>query len=152
MNIDDAVALIKHFEGFVPEPYLCPGDVWTIGYGRTEGVTQHTPPVDEPTAALWLEDHVRRIIPAMDKLIHVPLVNDQWDALISWTYNFGTGNLLASTMLRKLNRGQYDEIPREMKRWKFAGGVILPGLVRRRAAEAALFEWGTQQMAWEEAA
>jgi len=63
-----------------------------------------------------------------------------FDALVSWTYNLGPTNLNASTMLKVLNSGNYDGVPEQIKRWNKAGGKVLEGLIRRREAEALLFE------------
>ena len=63
-----------------------------------------------------------------------------FDAIVSWTYNLGPTNLLSSTMLKVLNAGEYDEVPAQMKRWNKASGKVLEGLIRRREAEALLFE------------
>ena len=72
--------------------------------------------------------------------VHVPLNQQQFDALCSWVYNLGPANLKRSTLLRKLNNGEYEETPNQIKRWNKAGGKVLEGLVRRREAEALLFE------------
>ena len=64
---------------------------------------------------------------------------NQFDALVSWVYNFGNGNLTSSTMLKVLNSGDYDGVPAQIKRWNKAGGKVLEGLTRRRQAEADLF-------------
>ncbi len=76
--------------------------------------------------------------------VTAPINQDQFDALVSWVYNLGGGNLNASTMLKVLNAGQYEEVPAQMMRWNKAGGKVLEGLTRRRQAEANLFmgkEW-----------
>jgi len=73
------------------------------------------------------------------------LHQNQFDALVSWTYNLGPSNLNKSTMLKVLNRGHYEEVPAQMRRWNKAGGKVLKGLTRRRNAESLLFEgkeWG----------
>jgi lysozyme len=74
----------------------------------------------------------------------VPLEQNEFDALVAWTYNLGSTNLNNSTMLKVLNAGDKEDVPAQMKRWNKAGGKVLEGLVRRREAEAALFagkEW-----------
>ena len=75
----------------------------------------------------------------VEKYVTVSLTQNQFDALVSWTFNLGPGNLKESTMLKKLNQGLYEEVPDEMRRWNKAGGEVLEGLVRRRDAEAELF-------------
>jgi len=72
--------------------------------------------------------------------VSVPLSQNHFDALVSWVYNLGNGNLTSSTMLKVLNAGEYEGVPAQIKRWNKAGGKVLDGLVRRREAEALLFE------------
>ena len=137
------IDLIKHFEGCELKAYKCPAGVWTIGYGHTKGVE----PGDE-----WSEDHANHMLEVeleeyegyVSKYVTAPLGQNQFDALVSWTYNLGGGNLSASTMLKVLNAGEYDEVPNQMLRWNKAGGKVLEGLTRRRQAEADMFcgkEW-----------
>ena len=132
------IDLIKHFEGCELKAYKCPAGVWTIGYGHTKGVQ----PGDE-----WSEDHADHMLQVeleeyegyVDKYVTAPLGQNQFDALVSWTYNLGGGNLSASTMLKVLNAGEYDEVPNQMLRWNKAGGKVLEGLTRRRQAEGDMF-------------
>jgi len=79
---------------------------------------------------------------AVKTAVTVPLTQPQFDALVSFTYNLGAGNLQQSTLLKKLNRGQYAAVPQELKKWVKANGATLPGLVKRRAAEGVLFSSG----------
>ena len=140
---NNGLQLIKHFEGLVLKAYKCPAGVWTIGYGHTKDVQ----PGDE-----WSESHADHMLEVemeeYEGYIHdsvtAPINQDQFDALVSWVYNLGGGNLNASTMLKVLNAGQYEEVPAQMMRWNKAGGKVLEGLTRRRQAEANLFmgkEW-----------
>ena len=81
----------------------------------------------------------------VEDAVEVPLHQNQFDALVSWTYNLGPSNLNRSTMLKVLNRGHYEEVPAQICRWNKAGGKVLEGLTRRRNAESLLFEgkeWG----------
>lgn len=135
----NAIDLIKRFEGFSPEPYLCPAKVWTIGYGSTHGITKNTPPVTEQQAEEMLLSDLREFEHDINDLVKVPLTQNQFDALVSFVYNVGSGAFRKSTLLRMLNQGKYDKVPYELARWNKAGGKILPGLTRRRAAEAALW-------------
>ena len=132
------IDLIKHFEGCELKAYKCPAGVWTIGYGHTKGVE----PGDE-----WSEDHANHMLEVeleeyegyVSKYVTAPLGQNQFDALVSWTYNLGGGNLSASTMLKVLNAGEYEEVPNQMLRWNKAGGKVLEGLTRRRQAEGDMF-------------
>lgn len=135
------VDLIKEFEGFRSEAYLCPADVWTIGYGHTKGVQ----PGDVVTAE-EAEDLLREDLAWAEKAVwaavEVPLTDDQFAALVSFTFNLGEGALRSSTLLRRLNAGEHEAVPSELMRWNKAGGKVLAGLTRRREAEGAL--WGSE--------
>ena len=135
----EGVDLIKHFEGCYLDAYLCPAGVWTVGYGHTKGVKEGDAIEQEAAEAFLIED-LESFEQAVTRLVEVPLTQQQFDALVSWTFNLGAGNLAESTLLRKLNNYQYAEVPEQMMRWVRAGGQVLDGLVRRRAAEAALFQ------------
>jgi len=87
-----------------------------------------------------LREDVKRFEGYVDRLVKVPLTQGQYDALVSFVYNLGPGALERSTLLDQLNRGDYDSAAEQFGRWVFAGGKTLAGLVRRRAAERALFE------------
>ena len=142
----EGVNLIKHFEGCRLEAYKCPAGVWTLGYGHTKGVKEGDAIEQEAAEAFLIED-LESFEQAVTRLVEVPLTQQQFDALVSWTFNLGAGNLAESTLLRKLNNYQYAEVPEQMMRWVRAGGQVLDGLVKRRAAEAALF----QNKDWREA-
>ena len=135
----DGVELIRHFEGCRFDAYLCPAGVWTIGYGHTAGVKEGDS-IDQEAAEAFLIEDLETFEQAVTRLVEVPLTQQQFDALVSWTFNLGAGNLAESTLLKKLNNYQYAEVPEQMMRWVRAGGKVLDGLVRRRAAEAALFQ------------
>lgn len=134
------VDLIKRFESFSATPYLCPAGVWTIGYGHTEGVTKDSPAITEPEACeLLLADLTSHYAPGVERLLKVPVSQRQFDALVSFAYNVGVGALAESTLLKKLNAGFGDAAGREFLRWTKSKGRVLGGLVKRRAAEQALF-------------
>jgi len=131
--------LIKSFEGLRLSAYKCPADVWTIGHGTTAGVKPGQTITKERAEELLRED-VERFEAQVLRLVKVPLSQGQFDALVSFTYNLGAGNLSNSTLLRLLNAGDYAGAADQFDRWNKAGGKVLAGLVRRRAAERALFE------------
>ena len=142
----ESVELIKHFEGCHLDAYLCPAGVWTIGYGHTAGVKEGDS-IDQEAAEAFLIEDLESFERSVTQLVEVPLTQQQFDALVSWTFNLGAGNLAESTLLRELNNYQYAKVPEQMMRWVRAGGKVLDGLVRRRAAEAAMF----QSKDWHEA-
>jgi lysozyme len=135
------IGLIKSSEGLRLKAYPDPGTgglPWTIGYGSTSGVTQKMV-ITEAQAEQMLAADLVRFERAVERLVRVPLNQGQFDALVSFTYNVGEGNFTKSTLLRKLNAGDTAGAAEQFKRWVNAGGKVLPGLVKRRAAERALF-------------
>lgn len=134
-----AVDLIKEFEGFRAEPYLCPAGKLTIGYGTTGMAVKPGMKVTPAEAERLLRNNLREAEFHITTLVKVPLTQNQFDALVSFAYNVGTGSFGTSTLLKELNAGNYDAIPAQLKRWNKAKGKELAGLTRRRAAEAALW-------------
>lgn len=133
------VSLIKEFEGLELEAYLCPAKVWTIGYGHTKTAKpgmKITPAGAEHLLRLdleWVESTI-------NKNVKVELTQNQYDALASFIYNIGGGAFKKSTLLRKLNAGDFEGASAEFPRWNKAGGKVLKGLTRRREAERKLFD------------
>ena len=141
----EGVSLLKKFEGCKLEAYLDAVDVPTIAYGRTKEV-QMGDTCTQQQAEDWLEEELVEYEGYVEKAVTVPLEQNQFDALVSWTYNLGPSNLNKSTALKLLNMSEYDGVPAQLKRWNKAGGKVLDGLVRRREAEALLFkgqDWST---------
>ena len=127
------------FEGCELQAYQDAVGVWTIGYGHTKNVKEGMT-VSKEQADNMLLNELDEYCEYVEKAVEVNLEQNQFDALVSWTYNLGPSNLNSSTMLKVLNSKDYDEVPHEMKRWNKAGGKVLQGLVRRREAEALLFQ------------
>jgi lysozyme len=139
MNISNTgIDLIKHFEGCETEAYLCPAGVPTIGYGHIKGV-QMGDSITEAQAHEMLVEELDEYESYINDLVTVSLNQNQFDAMVSWVYNLGGGNLKASTLLKVLNSGDYNGVPEQIMRWNKAGGKVLEGLTRRRQAEADLF-------------
>jgi len=135
----EGIDLIKHFEGCELESYRCSANVLTIGYGTTKNVVEGMKISQNQAEELLMKD-LEEFEEYVEDLIDVKLDQHQFDALVAWTYNLGPTNLKTSTLRKVLNKGAYDDVPEQMKRWNKAGGQVLKGLVRRRAAEALLFE------------
>ena len=132
MNISqEGISLIKKFEGCELEAYQCAAGVWTIGYGSTKDVKEGDTLTQKEADNLLLHE-MQEYEGYIKELIKVPLKQNQFDALVSWTFNLGAGNLNSSTMLKKLNNQEYDEVAPQMKRWNKANGKVLEGLIRRR--------------------
>lgn len=135
------IALIKRFEGFSPTIYRCAGGWPTIGFGHVVRECERerfVGGVSESEAEDLLRRDVGIAERAVLRLIRVPLTDGQFSALTSFTFNLGGGALQRSTLRRKVNREEHAAAPAEFRRWVFAGGRKLKGLVRRRNAEAAL--------------
>lgn len=152
----DAVQLIRAFEGChrigddgLVYPYHDPVGLPTIGYGHLlsrepwADLNQWKPIPQDEAVALLMAD-LTRFSRSVDRLVEVPLTDEQFGALVSFCFNLGAGALQASTLRRMLNRGDYLEAADQFLRWVFAGGIRLRGLVRRREAERDLFLAGTQ--------
>ena len=144
MNASDrGLDLIKSFEGCKLTAYPDPGTggaPWTIGWGTTRGVKPGMT-ITQEEADLLLAEDVSSFAQAVNRLVTVPLNQNQFDALVSFAYNVGSSNLGNSTLLRLLNEGNYEGAAGQFGRWVNGGsGETLPGLVRRRAAERALIE------------
>lgn len=135
----EGLSLIKKFEGCELEAYKCAAGVLTIGYGSTKDVKEGDTLTQEEADKLLLKD-VEVFETAVNDAVEVSMSQSQFDALVSWTFNLGSGSLNSSTMLKKLNNQEYDEVPSQIKRWNKAGGKVLQGLIRRREAEALLYE------------
>jgi len=141
--------IIKSFEGLhrlgddgIVRAYRCPAGKWTVGYGHTKGVRSGMKATPEECEQFLVED-VQWCEEAIRRHVEVPLSQRQFDALVSFVFNLGEGNFARSTLLKRLNKGHYDEVPEQLQRWNKArvDGVLKPlrGLTRRRSAEAALF-------------
>lgn len=137
--------LIKKFEGFSAAPYLCPAGVATIGYGNTRyddgtKVRMSDKPISKSEALEMLRNQVDKIYgSAVNRYVVTDTTQNQFDALCSFTYNLGAGNLRTSTLLRKHNEGKHKRAAGEFLKWTRAGGRVLKGLVRRRKAESELY-------------
>lgn len=142
---ENGLRLIKSFEGYHTrqsdggcKAYLCPANVWTCGWGCTEGVTANTR-WTEAEATERLAAEIAKFENAVDHAVTVPLNQNQFDALVSFAYNCGVGALQRSTLLKRLNAANFDAAAREFPKWNKGGGRVLQGLVNRRAREQALF-------------
>lgn len=139
-----AVELVKHFEGLKLEPYRDAVGLPTIGYGhllsRDRSVDLSSfPAITEAQAEELLQMDLQRMGKSVLRLVPVPLTDNQFGALISFTFNLGAGNLQISALRQKLLRQEYENAADEFPRWVYAGGKKLLGLVRRRDAERRVF-------------
>jgi len=142
-----AVDLAKRFEGFhrVPKsdpdrahPYVCPAGFWTIGYGHL--CVQTHPPISQAEGEAYL---TRDLVTALDATLRFcPVLATQPEgrlaAIVDFTFNLGAGRLQTSTLRRRINQRDWIAAGKELRRWVYGGGKVLPGLVTRRSAEVAL--------------
>ena len=130
---------IKRHEGFRATAYRCPAGVWTIGYGHT-ATARPGMIISELQGLKLLEEDLEKFERAVNELVKVKINQNQFDALVSFTYNVGVTAFRNSTLLKVLNQGNYEQVKHEFARWVNAGGRRLPGLVKRRKDEARLFD------------
>lgn len=153
----EAMDLIIQSEGYLRRlqdgtdrvvPYRCPANVPTIGYGTTfyetrRKVSMDDPPITRQRSRELLRFEIEEVCEtAMRRLIKRDLHPLAWGAIASFTFNCGTGALAKSTLLKRINAGQWRDVPREFRKWTRGGGRSLRGLEIRRAAEAAMFMRG----------
>ncbi len=135
--------LIKEFEGFRSEAYLCPANIWTIGYGNTfylDGEkVKRGDKISREKAEELLKVTVQIFSDHVNKLLKIPVTSNQFSALVSLTYNIGVDAFKNSTLLKVLNQGNYTEAGNQFLRWNKANGKILEGLNKRRRRERKLF-------------
>jgi len=140
LNISqEGLDLIKKFEGCELKAYQDSVGVWTIGYGHTKGVEEGQE-ITQDEAEDMLASELGEYEGYISDMVECDLEQCQFDALVAWVYNLGPTNLRSSTMLKRLNKKDFDDVPNQIKRWDKAGGKVLAGLVRRREAESLLFE------------
>ena len=137
-----AINLIKEFESLRLDAYLCPAGVWTIGWGHTDGVREGLR-ITAELAEEFLRRDVEEVDQGLAKLIHAPLTQGQHDALVSLCFNLRGGAqrlpAIAPRLVAKIHQGDFAGAANELLDIDRANGQVLPGLVRRRAAERALF-------------
>lgn len=137
--------LIKQFEGLKLTPYLCPANIATVGYGNTyypngTKVKVTDPAITKEKAEELLKHLVVSYEKAVDSFCRDDISQNQFDALVSFAYNVGVGNLQKSTLIKKVNKNPKDvTIRNEFMKWNKAAGRVLAGLTRRRQAEANLY-------------
>jgi lysozyme len=139
------IPMCKRFEGFSSKPYLCPAGYWTIGYGtvyKPDGtvVTKDHPNISKALAEEWLVHEIRyKYMPQAITLSPILLTDAKALAAITdFVYNLGAARYKSSTLRRRINAQDREAAKVEIRKWKFGGGRVLPGLVIRREAEAAL--------------
>ena len=138
----NGLALLESFEGFRSKAYkvVKTEKYYTIGYGHYGPDVHFGDTITKAKAEALLKSDVAAAEKAVDKYVKVKLNQNQFDALVSFVYNVGAGAFSSSTLLKELNKGDYQAASAQFPRWNKSGGKVLPGLVTRREEEKALFD------------
>lgn len=146
LAVEETMKLCRRFEGLRLRPYLCPAGVPTIGYGSTVYAdgrrVQLTDPlitIDQAERLLWLTV-TQEFMPAVMQICPRVDTPGRLAALVDFSYNLGTGRLRASTLRKRVNAGDWQAVPAELRKWIYARGRILSGLLLRREAESLLIQ------------
>lgn len=139
---DEVIERIKRWEGLRLTAYRDVGGVWTIGYGHTGMPARAGATITTAQAESLLRQDLAVFEAAVERVVTVPLTDNQFGALVSFAFNVGETAFARSTLVARLNGGDYNGVPEQLARWVHAGGKRLQGLVNRRAAEAGLWASG----------
>jgi len=140
MKLNQAgLALLKEYEGFRPTPYKDQGGKLTIGYGHLIKPGEKFTTLTQAQAVELLQKDIAVAEASLRRYLRVTLSENRYSAIVCWVFNLGEGNLAESTLLKKLNAADYDNVPEEILRWHRVSKKPSRGLIRRRAAEAILF-------------
>ncbi len=136
---DAGLSLTKTFEGLRLQAYQDAGGVWTVGYGHTGADVLADHSITTLEAEVLLREDLGIAIDCVNREVMAPLEQFQFDALVDFCFNAGSGNFVRSELLRKVNAKDYGAAAAQFAEWVHINQQIVPGLVRRRAAEAAMF-------------
>jgi lysozyme len=135
--------LSRRSEGLRLKAYKCPAEKWTIGYGATRyedgSLVKEGDIITKERAEELLKNLISKFEKSVKRLVQVQLNDNQFSALVDFTYNVGVGNFASSTLLKKINTIDFEGASKEFGRWIYSKGVKLPGLIKRREAEKELF-------------
>ena len=135
----NGIQFIEQFESFQPKAYHCPTGILTIGYGHTGPDVHEDQVIDQDTATVLMMDDLTKVEKCINDHVIVPLSQNQFDALVSLTFNIGCGAFTTSTLLKIINDGRPDQAALQFVRWDHIGSLVSQGLLRRRTAEQALY-------------
>ncbi len=136
---DRGLALTKNFEGLRLEAYQDCAGVWTIGYGHTGPTVSAGQSISDAEAEKLLQADLEEAVACVNHVVQIAISQGQFDAMVDFCFNAGRENFVQSTLLRKVNSGDLQGAAGQFALWVHAGGEVVPGLLRRRNAEAALF-------------
>ena len=135
----EGLALTENFEGLRLMAYQDVAGVWTVGFGHTGVGVRSGLAITQVEAEILLCSDIAASVSCVNSAVNVTLNQKQFDALVDFCFNVGRGNFLQSTLLRKVNAGDFNGAAQQFGAWVYAGGEVVSGLVRRRQAEAQLF-------------
>ncbi|AGF74733.1 phage related lysozyme [Bartonella australis AUST/NH1] len=138
----DGIEELKKWEGLRLEAYKDIRGAWTIGYGHTDGVKEGDK-ITAQQAETLLKKDLTHFEQAVNEAVKVDLSDNQFAALVSLAFNIGAAAFKGSTLVKKLNSGDYDSVPEQLNRWVYSGGKKLQGLINRRASEIGLWSRGS---------
>ena len=136
---ETGLALTKEFEGLHLTAYADQAGIWTIGYGHSGPGVHAGLTITHDQAEALLAADVARAATAVKRLVTAPLTQNQFDALVDFAFNLGPASLASSTLLSDINAGDLTSAASQFQRWDHIRGTVVPGLLRRRQAEAKLF-------------
>jgi lysozyme len=136
---DAGLNLTQTCEGCRLSAYADQGGVWTIGYGHTGPGVHAGLTITQEQADTFLQSDIAGSVACVNKLVTANISQSQFDALVDFTFNLGCASLASSTLLRYVNTGDFASAANEFQRWDHIGNIIVPGLLRRRQAEAQMF-------------
>lgn len=136
---NNGLAMTKGFEGLRLTAYQDVAGVWTVGFGHTGPDVHEGLILTQAEADALLRKDLASAVAMVNSAVKIAVTQNQFDALVDFCFNAGSGNFLHSTLLRNMNRGDFVTAQAQFGQWVHAGGKVEPGLVRRREAEAALF-------------
>jgi lysozyme len=142
----DGLSIIKHYEGLRLKAYLCPAGKLTVGYGHVILPGEKLSIITDKKAHELLASDVSWAEDCVFKSVKVPLLQNQFDALVSFIFNIGGGAFKSSTMLKMLNNNRLADASIQFSRWTRAAGKVMPGLVSRRESERKLFADGDLEL------
>ncbi len=136
---DKGMELTKSFEGLRLEAYPDSTGILTVGYGHTGAAVVAGLRISEADAEAWLREDLAEAVACVNRAVKVWVSQNAFDAMVDFCFNAGRGSFLGSTLLRKVNEGDFAGAAGQFGFWVHAGGAVVAGLVRRRKAEAELF-------------
>ena len=137
----NALELAKHFEGWSSKPYICPAGFWTIGYGHLWNKKYPSVIINKEQGEKYLQQDMMSALRGTIKYCPILLRDSEemLGAIVDFVFNLGVGRLQMSTLRRRINQRNWNEVVKELQKWVYGGGKKLPGLILRRKAESLFF-------------